>query len=81
MIIGTILVTIGAIVFAVPMGLGGAIFLAEFCPKTVSSIIRPAIQLLAGIPSVVYGFWGLITLVPILRRLFGGSGFSILQDQ
>ena len=78
MIAGSLLVTLGALVIAVPLGLGGAIFLAEFAPKFVTRILRPAIQLLAGIPSVVYGFWGLIILVPLLRNYFGGSGFSAL---
>ena len=78
MIMGSIMVTLGALVIAVPLGLGGAIFLAEFAPRFVTRIFRPAIQLLAGIPSVVYGFWGLIILVPLLRGYFGGSGFSAL---
>ena len=78
MIIGSIMVTFGALVLAVPLGLGGAIFLAEFAPHRVALFLRPAIQLMAGIPSVVYGFWGLITLVPLLRSIFGGSGFSAL---
>ena len=78
MIAGSIVVTLGALIIAVPLGLGGAIFLAEFAPKFVTRILRPAIQLLAGIPSVVYGFWGLIILVPLLRGYFGGSGFSAL---
>ncbi|RQD76845.1 MAG: phosphate ABC transporter permease subunit PstC [Candidatus Syntrophonatronum acetioxidans] len=78
MIMGSVMVTLGALVIAVPLGLGGAIFLAEFAPKYITRILRPAIQLLAGIPSVVYGFWGLIILVPILRSYLGGSGFSAL---
>lgn len=78
MIIGSAMVTFGALVIAVPLGVGGAVFLAEFAPKSISRILRPAIQLLAGIPSVVYGFWGLTTLVPLMREHFGGSGFSAL---
>ncbi len=78
MIAGSIMVTFGALALAVPLGVGGAIFLAEFAPKIITRVLRPAIQLLAGIPSVVYGFWGLITLVPLLRGYFGGSGFSAL---
>ncbi len=78
MIAGSIMVTLGALIIAVPLGLGGSIFLAEFAPKFVARILRPAVQLLAGIPSVVYGFWGLIILVPFLRSYFGGSGFSAL---
>lgn len=78
MIIGSIMVTVGALVLAVPLGVAGAVFLAEFAPQKMSSILRPSIQLLAGIPSVIFGFWGLITLVPLLRSVFGGSGFSAL---
>ncbi|PKM79931.1 MAG: phosphate ABC transporter permease subunit PstC [Firmicutes bacterium HGW-Firmicutes-13] len=78
MITGSIMVTLGALFIAVPLGLGGAIFLTEFAPKVITRFLRPAIQLLAGIPSVVYGFWGLIILVPLIRGYFGGSGFSAL---
>jgi phosphate transport system permease protein len=76
MIAGSIMVTVGALVLAVPAGLLGAVFMAEFAPERVANVLRPTIQLLAGIPSVVYGFWGLVVLVPFLRNLFGGSGFS-----
>lgn len=78
MIIGSIMVTFGSLVIAAPLGIGFAIFMAEFAPKKVNMVLKPAIQLLAGIPSVVYGFWGLIILVPFLRSIFGGSGFSAL---
>lgn len=78
MIVGTIMLTFGSTVMAVFFGVGGAVFMAEFSPKQVAKILRPCIQLLAGVPSVVYGFWGLIVLVPFLRSLFGGSGFSAL---
>ena len=76
MIVGSVVVTAGALLLALPVGIGGAIFLAEFAPRRIASVLRPTIQLLAGIPSVVYGFWGLVVLVPILRGIFGGSGFS-----
>jgi len=78
MIIGTIAVTLGAVVIGVPIGVCCAVFLAEFAPKIMSTIFRPAIQLLAGIPSVVYGFWGLIFIVPLVRDYIGGPGLSIL---
>ncbi|MEW6066630.1 MAG: phosphate ABC transporter permease subunit PstC [Bacillota bacterium] len=78
MIAGSFLVTLGALVIGVPLSVGCAIFLAEIAPKQVTRIIRPAIELLAGIPSVVYGFYGLVILVPLIRELFGGRGFSIL---
>ncbi len=78
MIVGTLVITAGAIVIGVPLGLGVAIALEEFMPRSLAGIIRPAIELLAGIPSVVYGFYGLIVLVPIVRNLFGGTGFGII---
>ena len=78
MIIGTITVTLGAAVIGVPFGICCSIFLAEFSPRKMSSLFRPAIQLLAGIPSVVYGFWGLIFIVPFIRKHLGGPGLSIL---
>jgi len=78
MIIGTVAVTLGAVVIGVPIGVCSAVFLAEFAPKLMSTIFRPAIQLLAGIPSVVYGFWGLIFIVPLVRDYIGGPGLSIL---
>lgn len=78
MVVGSILVTLGALVIGVPFGIAGAIFLAEIAPARVAAWIRPAIELLAGIPSVVYGFYGLVVIVPLLRQHIGGSGFSIL---
>ena len=78
MIIGTVTVTLGAVILGVPVGICGAVFLAEFAPPAMSNIFRPAIQLLAGIPSVVYGFWGLVFIVPAIRDHIGGPGLSIL---
>jgi phosphate transport system permease protein len=78
MIVGTISVTLGAAVIGVPVALCVSIFLTEFAPKRVRTIMRPAIQLLAGIPSVVYGFWGLTFIVPMIRTYLGGPGLSIL---
>ncbi|MFA6809109.1 MAG: phosphate ABC transporter permease subunit PstC [Eubacteriales bacterium] len=78
MVVGSILVTLGALVIGVPFGIAGAVFLAEIAPKKVAKFIRPAIELLAGIPSVVYGFYGLVVLVPFMRHYTGGSGFSVL---
>ncbi|MCL2055859.1 MAG: phosphate ABC transporter permease subunit PstC [Oscillospiraceae bacterium] len=78
MIIGSLSVTLGAVVLGVPVGICGAVFLAEFAPAAVRNLFRPAIQLLAGIPSVVYGFWGLIFIVPFIRDNLGGPGLSIL---
>jgi len=78
MIIGTLTVTIGAVIIGVPVGICCAVFLAEFAPPMMSNIFRPAIQLLAGIPSVVYGFLGLLFVVPAVRNYLGGPGLSIL---
>lgn len=78
MIVGSIYVTAGAILIGVPLGILCAVFLAWFCPKNLYKIIKPAVELLAGIPSIVYGFFGLVVLVPIMQSLFGGSGKGIL---
>ena len=78
MALGTLWVTLGALVIGVPMGLACAIFLAEFAPRPMAAIFRPTIQLLAGIPSVIYGFLGLTILVPWIREYLGGPGLSIL---
>ena len=78
MIIGSVSVTLGAAILGVPIGLCCSIFLAEFAPVNLRNIFRPAIQLLAGIPSVVYGFWGLLFIVPFIRNHLGGPGLSIL---
>ena len=77
MIIGSVSVTLGAAVLGVPVAICCSIFLAEFAPAKLSNLVRPAIQLLAGIPSVVYGFWVLIFIVPFIRRYLGGPGLSI----
>ena len=78
MIIGSIYVTAGAVLIGVPLGILCAVFLAWFCPQKLYKIIKPAIELLAGIPSIVYGFFGLVVLVPIMQNLFGGSGKGVL---
>ena len=77
MIIGTIYVTLLSLIMAVPLSLLCAIFMAEVAPNSVRKILKPVIETLSGIPSVVYGFFGLIILVPILRTNFGGTGFSL----
>lgn len=68
MILGSIYITAGAIIVGVPIGLLTAIFMAEFCPKWLYKILKPGVELLAGIPSVVYGFFGLCVLVPFFRE-------------
>ncbi|MGI6649003.1 MAG: phosphate ABC transporter permease subunit PstC [Bacillota bacterium] len=78
MIVGSVLITLGALIIGVPLGVMGAIFLAEMAPSQAARIIRPAVELLAGIPSVVYGFYGLVVIVPLLRQYLGGSGFSVV---
>lgn len=78
MIIGSIYVTAGAIIVGVPIGILTAIFMSRFCPKKLYKIIKPAVGLLAGIPSIVYGFFALVVMVPIAQDLFGGSGKGIL---
>ncbi len=78
MIIGSIYVTAGAVLIGVPLGILCAVFLAKFCPDKVYRFIKPAVSLLAGIPSIVYGFFGLVVIVPIMQQLFGGSGKGVL---
>ncbi|MCL2030904.1 MAG: phosphate ABC transporter permease subunit PstC [Oscillospiraceae bacterium] len=78
MIVGSVAVTLGAAAIGVPVGICCSIFLAEFAPAPLRNLFRPAIQLLAGIPSVVYGFWGLLFLVPFIRNYLGGPGLSLL---
>jgi phosphate transport system permease protein len=78
MIVGSVSVTLGAAILGVPIAICCSIFLAEFAPAALRNIFRPAIQLLAGIPSVVYGFWGVLFIVPAIRKYLGGPGLSIL---
>lgn len=78
MIVGSLFVTAGALVIGVPFGLACAIVLTEFSSKNVRRVIKPIVELLAGIPSVVYGFMGVIILVPFIRQTFGGPGLSVL---
>lgn len=70
LVLGTLLVSFVAILLALPLGLGVAIYLSELAHERTRKILKPAIELLAGIPSVVYGFWGLVVLVPWVQRLF-----------
>ena len=77
-IIGSLYVTALALLFGVPLGIICAIYLAKFCPPKLKKVFEPAINLLAGIPSVVYGFFGLVVIVPAIKDLFGGRGTGIL---
>ena len=79
MIIGSFWVTFGALLLGIPLGLACSIFLCEWAPPLAGTLLRPAIQLLAAIPSVIYGFWGLVVLVPLVRNYLGGPGLSILS--
>lgn len=78
MIIGSLYVTAGALLVGLPIGLFTAVFMARFCPKWLYKPMKTAIDLMAGIPSVVYGFFGLVVLVPFVRETFGGRGMSVL---
>lgn len=78
MILGSLYVTAGAIIIGVPIGILTAVFMARFCPQKLYRIIKPSVDLLAGIPSVVYGFFGLMVIVPFIRDYLGGSGSSML---
>ena len=78
MIVGSLAVTAGAMVIGVTLGLGCAVLLTQFCPPRMVAVIKPSIELLAGIPSVVYGFIGVVILVPLIRDTLGGPGLSVL---
>lgn len=78
MIIGSIYVTTGALIFGVPAGLLTAIFLSRFASAKVAAFLKPGVELLAGIPSVVYGFFGLMIIVPFIRLNAPGNGLSLL---
>ena len=76
MICGSIVITIGAIIVGVPIGILTAVFMARFCPKKLYSVLKTASDLMAGIPSVVYGFFGLVILVPMVRMLRDSFGVN-----
>lgn len=78
MIVGSCYVTAGAIIIGVPVGLLCAIYMAKSCPRGVYRILKPAIDLLAGIPSIIYGFFGLMVIVPVMQQLTGTSGKGVL---
>lgn len=79
MIVSSFLVTFGALFLGAPLGLACATYLAEYAGKKRKLFLKPALELLAGIPSVLYGFLGLIYIVPLVRNYLGGSGFSIIS--
>ena len=78
MIIGSVIVTALSILMGVPIGIFGAIFMVFYCPEKIYKMLKPLIDLLAGIPSIVYGFFGLVVIVPLMQSWFGGSGKSVL---
>jgi phosphate transport system permease protein len=78
MIIGSLVVTAGALVIGIPLGLACAVVLTEFSSKRLRRFLKPVVELLAGIPSVVYGFMGVVILIPFIRDRLGGPGFSVL---
>ncbi|MDR1209902.1 MAG: phosphate ABC transporter permease subunit PstC [Clostridiales bacterium] len=78
MIVGSVYVTAGAALFGVPLGILTAVFMARFCGKRLYKVMNPAISLMAGVPSVVYGFFGLTVIAPALGSLYGGTGKCML---
>lgn len=79
MIVGSIYATVGAILIGVPIGVLTAVFMAKICPKGLYKFLKPAVELLAGIPSIVYGFFALVVIVPVIRNTFPGNGLSLLS--
>jgi len=77
-IVGTLLTTLIALAFALPIAMGIAVFLAEIAPKNISNIVGIAIELLAAIPSIIFGMWGLYYFAPIIADMFGGYQVSLL---
>jgi phosphate ABC transporter permease protein PstC len=78
MIVSSLWVTLGALLVGAPLGMAGAVFLSEFGPPWMMRVAKPAIELLAGIPSVVFGFIGVMVLAPFIRKVAGGPGLSVL---
>lgn len=78
MIVASLYVTGGAILVGVPIALLTSVFMARYCPKKIYRPLKSGIELMAGIPSIVYGFFGLILIVPLIRQIFGGTGTSML---
>ena len=78
MIVASIYVTGGAILAGVPIAVLTSVFMARYCPKRIYGVLKSGIELMAGIPSIVYGFFGLVLIVPLIRDVFGGPGASML---
>ena len=80
MIVASIYVTAGAIIIGVPIALFTSVFMARYCPKKIYKPLKSGIELMAGVPSIVYGYFGLVLLVPLIRQLFGGTGSSMQHE-
>ena len=78
MVVGSVYTTLGAIIIGLPIGLLTAIYMAFYANKKAYKILEPAVQLMAGIPSIVYGFFALVVIVPLVRKSFGGDGMNII---
>jgi len=78
LVVGTLVITLGALLLGAPLAIGTAIFLSEIASPRMRKIVRPAVEMLAGVPSVVYGFFGLVILRPVAAELTGGMGFGTL---
>lgn len=78
LVVGTCISTVGALIIGVPIGLLTATFMAFYCPKWLYKVLKPLTNILAGIPSIVYGYFGLKVVVPLIRSAFGGAGFNII---
>lgn len=77
MILGTFYITGGSLVIGIPLGLLMAVFLSRYCPKKIYGLVNSLVELLAGIPSIIYGFFGMVVLVPFVKNNFAGNGNSI----
>lgn len=78
MLVGSLYVTAGALLLGIPLGLLCAVYLSRYCPKGLYRFFKPAVSLLAGVPSIVYGFFGLLVLVPAVQKLTGSGGRGLL---
>jgi phosphate transport system permease protein len=79
-IVGAFFVTLLSLAISVPIGISSGIFLSEMAGKRMAGFLRAAVELLAGIPSVIYGLFGIAFIVPLVRNLFGGNGYSVLSS-
>lgn len=78
MIVGSLVITFGAVILGVPTGIFTSVFMAKFCPPKLYRFLKPAVNMMAAIPSIVYGFFALRLIVPIVRSIVGGTGMNII---